>query len=699
MTRKIPFSRLACAIVVLAVLLSIGLFSFSRAANQRDGRRLLTLQATEARTSVTAVLGSFESAVSSVGSVAASTDANSVSLSRLAATLPSLKIFTTLTVLHTTSPGDTAVVSVRGNPSDPLGAFGSASGHSLAKIESTHGFDLIGFFGQGTQRRLAFSVGAPAIQDGYVIYTEIPLPEGITVKSDFPGLQDSLYLGANQASPVLFASTKSLPLAGQTVTQRVNMNDLDAASGSGSGTGTLLFVVSSTGPIVGTLANALPWILAGVMILAGILVAFVVESTARRRDSALQLVKDLEEKNDELDRAMAEQAEGEETRSRLEGELRQAQRLEAIGQLAGGIAHDFNNILMVISSHSDFIAEELPQDHPVQEDVAEVQKAAQRAAELTRQLLVFSRRDLVKPSVIDVNASVTELVSLLRRTVGEDVHLQSFLAEHPPSVLCDGGELQQVLMNLVVNARQAIDGDGTITIETSEEMIDEDAASMHAELQPGRYARITVTDTGRGMTSETASRVFEPYFTTKGPGAGTGLGLSTVYAIVNRYGGYVTVYSELNVGTSFKVYLPLTDEELQSDVEQDRTSEDQREAKGTILVVEDEDAVRNACTRILGRAGFGVVEASDGAQALSKLDGLRIDMLLTDVVMPGGMSGRDLARQLEEVRPGVPVLFMSGYNADAIATRGVLEAGISVVEKPFTSADLLNKVRELLPSS
>ena len=332
-----------------------------------------------------------------------------------------------------------------------------------------------------------------------------------------------------------------------------------------------------------------------------------------------------------------------------------------------------------------------------------MQNAAQRAAELTRQLLVFSRRDLVKPSVIDVNASVTELVSLLRRTVGEDVHLQSVLAEHPPSVLCDGGELQQVLMNLVVNARQAIDGDGTITIETSEELIDEDAASMHAELQPGRYVRITVTvtvtDTGRGMTSETASRVFEPYFTTKDPGSGTGLGLSTVYAIVNRYGGYVTVYSELDVGTSFKVYLPSTDEELQSAAEQGRSNDDQHEARGTILVVEDEDAVRNACTRILGRAGFGVVEASDGAQALSKLDGLRIDMLLTDVVMPGGMSGRDLARQLEEVRPGVPVLFMSGYNADAIATRGVLEAGISVVEKPFTSADLLSKVRELLPLS
>jgi signal transduction histidine kinase/CheY-like chemotaxis protein len=699
MKRGMPVSRLSLAIVLLAVAGAVGLFSFSREANQRDNLRLLTLQARDAKTSVNSLLATIESDLSSVGSVAAATNANAAELDKLVTAIPSLQLFTTLTVLHTAAPGGTSVVVVRGSPSAPLGDLGGPRGPALASVESIHGFDLMRFFGHGAQRRLAFSVGAPAIPAGYVIYTEVPVPEGTTIPSGFPGLQDVLYLGRTETSPVLFASTKTVPQPGQKVTQMIDMNDLYSTANAKPTDETLLFVVSSDTSTLGTLASLLPWILAVVMILGGILVAAVVESTLRRKDSALRLVEDLKQKNDELDRAMAEQAEAERTRIRLEGELRQAQRLEAIGQLAGGVAHDFNNILMVISSHADFIAEELPQDHAVQEDVNEVRNAAQRASELTRQLLVFSRRDLVKPSVIDVNGSISELVSLLRRTVGEDVQLAAVLSADPVRVLCDPGELQQVLMNLVVNARQAIDGAGTITIETSEDLIDEDAASMHAELQPGRYVRISVTDTGCGMAPDTANRVFEPYFTTKDPGSGTGLGLSTVYAIVSRYGGYVTVYSEVGVGTSFKVYLPSTQEELQGPAEEESPSKEIGDRRGTILVVEDESGVRNACTRILGRAGYGVIEASDGALALSKLDGQQIDLLLTDVVMPGGMSGRDLARQIEQLRPGVPVLFMSGYNADAIATRGVLEVGISVVEKPFTAAALLSKVRELLPTA
>jgi two-component system, cell cycle sensor histidine kinase and response regulator CckA len=504
-------------------------------------------------------------------------------------------------------------------------------------------------------------------------------------------------MGRTEASSVLLASTKALPLRGDRVSQLVDPNDLDATT-TKPGAQALLLVVSSNSSNLGTLASLLPWILAVVAILAGVLGTFVVEWTARRRDSALELVGELEQKNAELDRAMAEQVEAEQTRIRLESELRQSQRLEAIGQLAGGVAHDFNNLLMVILAHGDFMAEELPRDHPIQEDLAEVHAAAQRAAELTRQLLVFSRRDLVQPSVLDVNAAIADVVSLLRRTLGEDVRLDSVLPPDLPKVLSDPGELQQVLMNLVVNARQAIDGHGTITIETCEQLIDEDAAHAHAELNAGRYVRIAVTDTGCGMGPETLGRIFEPFFTTKGAGSGTGLGLSTVYGIVNRYGGYVSVYSEVDVGTTFKVYLPSTDEEIQT-VSAQTPSEGPDEAHGTILVVEDEAGVRNACRRILERAGFGVIEASDGAQALAKVDGLRIDLLLTDVVMPGGMSGRDLAGQIDRLRPGVPVLFMSGYNADAIATRGVLEPGISVVEKPFTSADLLDKVHELLLSS
>ena len=699
MTRRIRLSRLSVAILVVAVVLSIGLFGVSRDLNQRDNHRLLTLQAGDERTSVTSLLSVIDSDLSSVGSVAAATDATQASLDRLVTAIPALGIFTTLTVVHSAGPGATTVVSLRGNPSAPLTDLGSAQGQALSNLESHHGLDLIGFFGHGVHRRLAVSVGAPAIPAGYFVYIELPLPAGTTFKSGFPGLDSALYLGPSQTDPVVFSSTKALPLSGQTVTQLVDPNDLEATTPPPKqGPGDLLFVVSSSDSLVGGLANFLPWILLVVMILAGVLVAFVVETTGRRRDSALRLVHDLEQKNAELDRAMAEQAEAEKTRVRLEGELRQAQRLEAIGQLAGGVAHDFNNLLMVISSHSDFMAEELPESHPVQEDLIEIQNAAKRAAELTRQLLVFSRRDLVQPSVLDVNASIADVVNLLRRTVGEDVQLNSVLAPILPRVLCDPGELQQVLVNLVVNARQAIENDGTITIETSDERIDEDAASLHAELEPGHYVRINVTDTGCGMSPETASRVFEPYFTTKDPGSGTGLGLATVYGIVNRYGGYVTVYSEVDVGTTFKVYLPSTDEEVEMPIEE-APSGAPNTARGTILVVEDETGVRNACRRILERSGFDVIEASDGAQALARLDGVRIDLLLTDVVMPGGMTGRDLALQLEQVRPGVPVLFMSGYNADAIATRGVLDPGISVVEKPFTSADLISKVLELLPTA
>jgi hypothetical protein len=456
-----------------------------------------------------------------------------------------------------------------------------------------------------------------------------------------------------------------------------------------------MFIVSISGAILGSLSNDLPWILAGVALLAGILVALVLEVSSRRRDEALELVEVLEEKNAELDKAMFEQAEAERTRTRLEGELRQAQRLEAVGRLAGGVAHDFNNLLAVILNYGDFIADGLGPEHPLQEDVAEVRKAARRAADLTRQLLVFSRRDLVTPSVLDVNDTIKNLLNLLHRTIGEEVELRTVLDPSLPSALCDPGELEQILVNLVVNARDAIEGPGAITVETTEQLIDQEASRAHADLEPGRYVRISVTDTGCGMTPETVSQVFEPFFTTKGPGEGTGLGLSTVYGIAKRYGGYVTVYSEVGVGTTFRFYLPATDEENAVDIEEPLS--DHTSSSGeTVLLVEDEDAVRAACRRILERAGFNVLEASNGPDALAEGALGSIDLLLTDVVMPGGLTGRQLAENLQLQRPGLKVLYMSGYNADAIATRGILEPGIVVVEKPFTTSDLLTKVREVL---
>jgi signal transduction histidine kinase len=688
--------RSSLVIVAIALAMAVGMFTLSNNVGQRDEQRLNVFQAQNVRTGVTSLISQIDSTMSSVGSVAAATNGDPSAVNRLATADPSMDIFSALAILHRSATGVVSVTSQRGSPSAPLPGLVGAKGRQLADAVTHGGLEIVGFFGHGANRKLALAAGAPAVPGGYLVYAEVPLPAGTTFRSGFSGLQYALYAGRTESSPLLFATTKSLPFTGHQVRQLVDLNNLDSTAPPKLGDGVLLFVVSSTGPTIGRLSGLLPWILAAIAILVGLLVAFTVEVTWRRKDEALTLVADLEEKNAELDLAMTQQAQAQETRARLEVELRQAQRLEAVGRLAGGVAHDFNNLLAVILTYGDFISEELGSDHPLQDDLAEVRKAAGRAADLTRQLLVVSRRDLVNPSVLDVNATITDLLNLLHRTLGEDIILQTVLASELPSVLADPGELEQVLVNLAVNARDAIVGEGTITVETSEQMIDEDAARAHIDLRPGRYVRIAVTDTGSGMTPEVASQVFEPFFTTKGPGAGTGLGLSTVYGIANRYGGFVTVYSEVDVGTTFKVYLPATDEE--PEVAMVNTSVKTVPATGeTVLVVEDEDAVRNACRRILERAGFNVLEASNGTQALAELTDQPLDLLLTDVIMPGGLTGRELAEQLQEGRPELRVLFMSGYNADAIATRGVLDPGISIVEKPFTSSDLLGKVRELLP--
>ena len=551
---------LSVVVAAAAIVLGAGMFVLAHTANQRDEKRLVTLQAQDAKTAFTALIGQIESSMSSVGSVAAATDSNPQAMERLSAADPSVGIFSVMVTLHHSSSGAVVVTSRRGSPSESLSGLGADKSGAIAEVMNRGGFSILGFFGSGEKRRLAVAEGAPLIPGGYVVYAELPLPGDTTVKSSFPNLQYALYTGASTTSPVLIATTKTLPLTGNVVNQLVDLNDLESNSRPKSGGSTLLFVVSISGTVLGTLSDLLPWILAGVALLAGLLVVFVLEATSRRKDQALALVDVLEHKNIELDRVIAEQAEAERVRVRLEGELRQAQRMEAVGRLAGGVAHDFNNLLAVIINYGDFVAEGLGKDDPLQEDVAEVRKAARRAADLTRQLLVFSRRDLVTPSVLDVNSAINNLLNLLHRTLGEDIALHTVLALQLPSVLADPGELEQVLVNLAVNARDAISGAGAITVETSEQVIDEEASRAHADLAPGRYVRISVTDTGCGMTPEVASQVFEPFFTTKGPGAGTGLGLSTVYAIANRYGGYVTVYSEVGVGTTFKVYLPATDE-------------------------------------------------------------------------------------------------------------------------------------------
>jgi PAS domain S-box-containing protein len=379
----------------------------------------------------------------------------------------------------------------------------------------------------------------------------------------------------------------------------------------------------------------------------------------------------------------------------LREQLEMSQRLEAVGRLAGGVAHDFNNLLSVIISYSEFAAEALREGDPVRADLLEIRKAGDRAATLTRQLLAFSRRQVLEPRVLDLNEVVGGIEGLLRRLLGEDVEIAFHPAEGLDTVLADPGQIEQVLMNLAINARDAMPEGGRLTIETANVELDEDYAARHVSVLPGRYVLLSVTDTGRGMDAEVRERLFEPFFTTKETGKGTGLGLSTCYGIVKQSGGNIWVYSEPGQGTTFKVYLPRVDAPAtgvtrRSPVTMARGTE-------TVLLVEDECSVRSLSERILRSAGYEVLAASNGGEALLLFEkhASGIDLLLTDVVMPR-VSGRELAERLIGLRPGLKVLYMSGYTDDAIVHHGVLDPGTHFVGKPFSSADLTRKVREVL---
>ena len=383
--------------------------------------------------------------------------------------------------------------------------------------------------------------------------------------------------------------------------------------------------------------------------------------------------------------------------TRLESDLRHAERLAAVGRQTSGVAHDFKNLLAIILSSTDCISEELG-DHPLQRELAEVRTATRLGVELTRQLLRVPSWEDAPPEVLDVNAALEAVVDILRRALGTQIELRTVLGPDLPAVFADPGQLEQVLVNLAVNARDAIAGPGRVTAETSIEHIDADAARAQPGARPGRYVRVAVTDSGCGMTAEVAARVFEPFFTTKAAGKGTGLGLSTVANIARRYGGYATLTSHPGEGTTVAVHLPAVDEPIAHvSPTQPVAAPDAGAGSGeTVLLVEDESALRAATRRILEQAGYRVIEAADGFEALSALDGDRFDLLLTDVVMPGGLSGRDVARRVRGLQPDVRVLYMSGYSAAEMATAGIIDAGAPVVEKPFRPRDLLGQVRAAL---
>ncbi len=382
----------------------------------------------------------------------------------------------------------------------------------------------------------------------------------------------------------------------------------------------------------------------------------------------------------------------------LEAQFRQAHKMEGVGQLASGIAHDFNNLLTVINGMSELVLAQVDQDSPVHADVQEIVHAGERAAALTRQLLAFSRQQSLEPRVLSLNMVVAGMEDLLRRLLGEDVDLVVVLAPDVGRVKADPGQLEQVMTNLAVNARDAMPQGGQLTIETQNDTLDEDYARQHTVVVPaGAYILLTMTDSGVGMDETTLAHLFEPFFTTKGPGKGTGLGLSTVYGIVKQSGGFVWIESEVGQGTSVKIYLPRVTEA--ADIDLPKPTVMSTSGTETILLVEDNAGLRKLTTRVLEPAGYTVLAAATGEEALRLLEqhDERVHLLLSDVVMPG-MSGRHLAERLAGARPGMRVLYMSGYTSDTVVRHGVLEAQMAFLNKPFTGPALLRKVREVLDS-
>jgi signal transduction histidine kinase/ActR/RegA family two-component response regulator len=378
----------------------------------------------------------------------------------------------------------------------------------------------------------------------------------------------------------------------------------------------------------------------------------------------------------------------------IEEQLRQAQKMEAVGMLAGGVAHDFNNLLTIITGYSHLILNNLSPGDPNHYAAAQIMKAGERAAALTKQLLAFSRRQVLQPKVLDLNDLVTGLGSMLQRLIGEDIDLRLELDSGLGRVSADPGQIEQVLMNLVVNARDAMPKGGSLTIESSNVTLDESYTGRHLAAKPGPYVLLAVSDSGHGMDEATRSRLFEPFFTTKTAGKGTGLGLSTVFGIIQQSGGTLEVFSQPDRGTSVKVYLPRIDQPISVEPEALRKA-----ARGTetVLVVEDDEMVRKLVRETLEREGYRVMDAADPVEARRMADAHKgdIQLLITDVVMPK-VSGHDLATQITAGRPSIKVLYMSGYIDNAIVNSGILEQEADFLQKPFTPDALANKVREVL---
>ena len=409
---------------------------------------------------------------------------------------------------------------------------------------------------------------------------------------------------------------------------------------------------------------------------------------------------ELAQRNEELHREIAERQRAVEAQALLTEQLRQSQKMEALGVLASGIAHDFNNMLTIIAGYSDLLISHMGDENPLINEVQAIKQASDRAAALTSQLSTFGRRQGLQHSTVDLNAAVEHARDMLRRMIGEDIHLEIDLQPGLHCIQTDPGQLDQALVNLIANARDAMPEGGRLRIETAVLALDRPLANHFLDFAPGEYVRLRVADSGKGIDDDDLNRIFEPFYTTKDSGKGTGLGLSMVYSLVDQSNGQIDVTSRASEGTAFDLYFPLTDTRpAEAAVAQasPAVGEDINQSGEIILLVEDDDVVRNLARRVLGDHGYSVVEARHGEEALAMSERHKgpIHLLLTDVVMPE-MSGRQLAQNLERLRPDIPVLYMSGYTDDTVLRYGVQENEVALLQKPFTPDALVAKVREVI---
>ena len=381
----------------------------------------------------------------------------------------------------------------------------------------------------------------------------------------------------------------------------------------------------------------------------------------------------------------------------LEEQLRHAQRMESIGQLAGGVAHDFNNILTAILGYSQISIRRLGIQHPVTQNIEQIQKAGTRAASLTRQLLAFSRRQMLQPELVDLNALVADMKNMAQRLIGEDITLTTILKSELGQIKADPGQIEQVILNLVINARDAMLNGGIITIETDDVKVDQSFSRSHPPMSLGHYVLLAISDNGVGMNAATQKRIFEPFFTTKEVGKGTGLGLSTVYGIVKQSDGFIWVHSQVGQGTTFKLYLPRVEEIEEPEAASTTNQPELTTGHENILIVEDEDQVRDLAKEILEEMGYSVMTAADGAEGvrICQVFPSRFDLVIADVVMPM-ISGTELAQKVSKLQPQAKILYMSGYTSDSMVRHGVLEHEVFFLQKPFTPTSLTDKVREVL---